>query len=164
MHMYLVVGFCKLATTFCVNLNHKNVRYQCIQLQVHWDCPENGIYEFQEKKLLILLEHVKVIDLAVKGKSACTIALSLGIGNMQTQGIVAKKTLILQSWKAGTNGKIKYLTAKQSKNSDSNQRRLKPPLAGMLGQLHTILLDCILFLLFLFLYFLFSLPAVPWLS
>ena len=55
-HMYLVVGFCKLGTTFCLNfeqqtLNSKDVRYQCIQLQVCCDCSENAFcLQLEEKK------------------------------------------------------------------------------------------------------------------
>ena len=72
-------------------------------------------------KALTLAERVKVIDPAAKGKSACAIALSLGVGETQIQGILAKKTSIIQSWKAGTNGKIQYLTVKKSKNGNLNQ-------------------------------------------
>ena len=72
--------------------------------------------------MLTLVECVKVIDLAVKGKFACAIVLSLGIGKMQIQGIPANKILILCSWKAGTHGKIQHLAAKKSKNGDLSQR------------------------------------------
>ena len=74
----------------------------------------------------------------------------LGIGKMQIQGILAKKT-ILQFWKEGMNGKMQYLTTKQSKHGDLSQQRPKPVSAGVLRQLGSILLDCVLFLLFLFL-------------
>ena len=76
--------------------------------------------------MLTLVECVKVIDLAMKGKFASAIVLSLGIGKMQIRGILAKKTLIPCSWKAGTHGKIQHLTAKKSKNGDLSQRRPKP--------------------------------------
>ena len=85
-----------------------------------------------------------MIDLAAKGKSARAIAMSLGVGKTQVQGILAIKTLILQYWKAGTNSKLQYLTKKQ-------ERRPKPASAGVLRQLGSILLDCVPFLLFLFL-------------
>ena len=71
--------------------------------------------------MLTSVERVKVINLGVKGKSAGAIALSLRMGKMQIQGILAKKAVILQSWKAGTNGKRQYLAAKQCKNRDLNQ-------------------------------------------
>ena len=71
--------------------------------------------------MLTLAERVKVIDLAEKGNSARAIARSLGVGKTQVQGILAKKTSILKSWKAGTNGKLQYLAAKKNKNGDLNQ-------------------------------------------
>ena len=101
--------------------------------------------------MLSVADHVKVIDLAVKGKFARAIALSLGFGKMQIQGILATRILIIRSWKAETNGKVQYLTAKQSKNGDLSQQRPKPASAEVLRQLDSILLDCVLFLLFLFL-------------
>ena len=119
-------------------------------MQVCCNCSKNGFHvEFKDS--VDFGEHVKVFDLAAKGKTACAIALSVGVGKMQIQGILAKKTLILQSWKAGTKGKMQYLAAKQSKNGDLIQHRPKPASAGVLGQLGGILLDCVLFLLFLFL-------------
>ena len=56
---------------------------------------------------MTLAECVKVIDLAAKRKFARAIALSLGIGQTQLQGILAKKTWIIQSWKA-VEGTAKY--------------------------------------------------------
>ena len=79
------------------------------------DCSENG-YQFERN--LTFAERVKVIDLAAKGKSSRAIALSLGVGKMQIQGILAKKTSIIQSWKAGTNSKIQYLAVRKSNNGN----------------------------------------------
>ena len=76
-------------------------------------------------KVLLLAERVKVIDFKAKGKFARAIVLSTGIGKMKIQGIHAKKTLILQSWKAGTNEKIQYFAAKQGLNCDLGQKRPK---------------------------------------
>ena len=67
-----------------------------------------------------LAELVRVIDITVKGKSASPIVLYLGIGKIQIQCSLSKKILILGSWKAGTNNKLQYLAAKQSKNGDLN--------------------------------------------
>ena len=47
-----------------------------------------------------------MINLTAKGKSACAIMLSVGVGKMQIQGTLAKKILIRGSWKEGTNRKL----------------------------------------------------------
>ena len=102
-----------------LTLNHKNVRYQCIQLQVVGTVLRMASTSNpRRRKALTLVECVMVIDLVAKGKSARAIVLSLGVDRTQIQGILSNKLLILGSWKAGTNGKIQYLTAKQSKNAD----------------------------------------------
>ena len=75
----------------------------------------------RKRKVFTLAERVKVIDLVVKGKSARAIALSLGVGKTQIQGILAKKTSIIQSWKAGTNSKMQYLAVRKSNNSNLNE-------------------------------------------
>ena len=49
-HMYLVVGLCKLGNTFSKTLNSKDGRCQCIQMQVHWDCSENAFHLESEEK------------------------------------------------------------------------------------------------------------------
>ena len=121
-------------------------------LQVHCDCSKNSFHlKFQEKKkALTLAEYVKVIDLVVKGKIACNIALylSLGIGKVQIKGILAKKILILKFWKAETNNNLLYLAAKQNKNGNLIHWRVKPASAWVLRQLGSVVLDCVLFLLF----------------
>ena len=43
------------------------------------------------RKVLTLAERVKVIELMVKGKSARVIALFLGFGKMQIQGILGRQ-------------------------------------------------------------------------
>ena len=70
---------------------------------------------------MTLAELVKVIDLAVKGKSAHAIAVSLSVGKTQIQGILAMKTSIIDSWKAGTSGEIEYFTVRKSKNGSLYQ-------------------------------------------
>ena len=60
-----------------------------------------------------MAERVKIINLAAKAKSARAIALSLGVGKTEIQGILAKKTLILKSSKAGVNGKLQHVAAKK---------------------------------------------------
>ena len=62
---------------------------------------------------MTLAERVKIIYLAAKAKSARAIALSLGVGKTKIQGILAKKTLILKSWKAGVNGKLHNILQKK---------------------------------------------------
>ena len=75
----------------------------------------------RKRKVLTLAEHVKVIDLAAKGKSARAIGTPVGVGKTKIEGILGKETSIIQSWKAGTNGKIQYLTVRKSKNGNLNQ-------------------------------------------
>ena len=70
----------------------------------------------RKRKFLTLAQSVKVIDLAAKGKISHAIALSLDFGQKKIQGIFAKKTLIIQSRKAGMNSKIQYLTMTKNKN------------------------------------------------
>ena len=42
-------------------------------------------------EVLTFEEHVKVIDITAKGKCTRAIALPLGVGEMQIQGILARK-------------------------------------------------------------------------
>ena len=77
-----------------------------------------------------------MIDRAAKGKSVRDIALSLGVGNTQIEGIPAKKTSIIQSWKAGTNGEIQYLTVKKQ------ERQPKPAHLGLVHKSEVIKLCC----------------------
>ena len=58
-----------------------------------------------------------MIDLAATGKSARAIVLSLGVGKTQIQGILANKTLIIQSLE----GRNEWHTVRKSKNSNLNQ-------------------------------------------
>ena len=104
----------------------------------------------RRRKVLTLVERVKAIDLMGNGEPAYATVLFLGIGKIQILGILAKKILMMRSSKAGMNGKLQYLAAKQSKNAHLSQRELKPASAGVLRQLGIILLDSVLFLLFSF--------------
>ena len=70
-----------------------------MQLLADWDCFENGFHiKFKEMKVLTLADHVKVIDLTVKG-SLYVLLLRLYALVRRNQSILAKK-VILQSWKA----------------------------------------------------------------
>ena len=73
--------------------------------------------------MLTLPECVTVIDLEAKWKSARAIVLSLGVGKTQIQGVFAKKTLILPSWKAGTNGKLQSLAARKEDGKAGRKRK-----------------------------------------
>ena len=70
--MYLVAGLCKLGTSFCAYFNSKDVRNQCIQLQVHCDCSENA-FHFKKKLRIrkVLTLHGNVLVTLVSQTTFC---------------------------------------------------------------------------------------------
>ena len=79
-----------------------------------------------------------MIDLAAKGKCARAIALSLGVGKKQIQGILDKKTSIIQSWKEGMNewqNTISHCKKKQ-------ERQPKPARVGLVCKGEVVELRC----------------------
>ena len=67
-----------------------------------------------KRKVLSLLERVKVVERSDKGESCLAIARSLSVGKTQIQSIVREKESIKRRWQAGESGERKTSKIKKT--------------------------------------------------
>ena len=76
-----------------------------------------------KRKFLSLVERVKVIELNNKNRSACKIARDFGVGKIQVQNILKRKTEVLEEYENNISGgqKASDPVCRTSENDEINE-------------------------------------------